>query len=206
MASVKGTVEITIAPKSVRALIGVARDVLNLENSPMGTAYELPRLMAHARAVLAEIETQETPRGPFAVMAGAPWNVLDSRGVRIACCGGDSNADWERFGPPIAAAIVAALNADHATLRRAETAERERDKARAESDATHKALNDCGICNITNYGEFLTLPERVAEVARVIHQLKAVAQEAQAFIREIADDRDDRVSPGVKEKARGLLP
>lgn len=48
--------------------------------------------------------------GPFAVMSGAPWNVLDSRGVRIACCGGDSNADWERFGPGIAAAIVKALN------------------------------------------------------------------------------------------------
>jgi hypothetical protein len=48
--------------------------------------------------------------GPFAVMAGAPWNVLDSRGARIACCGGDSNADWERCGPPIAAEIVKALN------------------------------------------------------------------------------------------------
>lgn len=53
---------------------------------------------------------RELPDGPFAVMSGAPWNVLDSRGVRIACCGGDSNADWERFGPSIAAAIVAALN------------------------------------------------------------------------------------------------
>ena len=46
---------------------------------------------------MAEIE-----HGPFAVMAGAPWNVLDSRGARIALCGGDSNADWEKYGPPIA--------------------------------------------------------------------------------------------------------
>jgi hypothetical protein len=53
--------------------------------------------------------------GPFAVMDGANWNVLDSRGCRIACCGGDSNADWERHGPPIAAAIVKALN-QHAAL------------------------------------------------------------------------------------------
>ena len=49
--------------------------------------------------------------GPFAVMAGAPWNVLDSRGVRIAICGGDSPADWAQHGPPVAAAIVEALNA-----------------------------------------------------------------------------------------------
>lgn len=49
--------------------------------------------------------------GPFAVMSGASWNVLDSRGVRIAICGGDSNSDWEKCGPPIAAAIVKALNA-----------------------------------------------------------------------------------------------
>lgn len=47
---------------------------------------------------------------PFAVMSGAPWNVLDSRGARIALCGGDSNADCERYGPAIAAAIVKALN------------------------------------------------------------------------------------------------
>jgi hypothetical protein len=43
-------------------------------------------------------------------MAGAPWNILDSRGCRIALCGGDSSAEWERFGPAIAAVIVAALN------------------------------------------------------------------------------------------------
>lgn len=48
--------------------------------------------------------------GPFAVMAGAPWNVLDSRGCRIARCGGDSPAEWEKDGPPIAAAVVEALN------------------------------------------------------------------------------------------------
>ena len=51
------------------------------------------------------------PHGPFSVMDGAPWNVLDSRGVRIALCGGDSPVDWERHGPPIAAVVVAALNA-----------------------------------------------------------------------------------------------
>lgn len=50
--------------------------------------------------------------GPFSVMAGAPWNVLDSSGCRIACCGGDSNKDWERHGPAIAAKIVEVLNAD----------------------------------------------------------------------------------------------
>lgn len=48
--------------------------------------------------------------GPFAVMHGAPWNVLDSRGARIAICGGDSNADWEKHGPAIAAEIVTLLN------------------------------------------------------------------------------------------------
>lgn len=49
-------------------------------------------------------------KGPFAVMAGCQWNVLDSTGARIAICGGDSNSDWERLGPPIAAAIVKSLN------------------------------------------------------------------------------------------------
>ena len=63
---------------------------------------------------------QALPHAPFAVMAGAPWNVLDSRGVRVAICGGDSNRDWETHGPAIAAAIVEALNAG--TARKAENA------------------------------------------------------------------------------------
>lgn len=52
---------------------------------------------------------------PVAVMQGCPWNVLDRSGMRIACCGGDSPNDWQRTGPPIAAAIVAALNAEQQT-------------------------------------------------------------------------------------------
>lgn len=63
-------------------------------------------------------ESHAIEHGPFAVMAGAPWNVLDSRGCRIACCGGDSNADWERFGPAIAAAIVESLNQSQLTSRK----------------------------------------------------------------------------------------
>jgi hypothetical protein len=66
-----------------------------------------------AQRVVGDGESLLMEHGPFALMAGCPWNVLDSRGVRIAICGGDSNADWERFGPPIAAAIVEALNAAH---------------------------------------------------------------------------------------------
>lgn len=53
--------------------------------------------------------------GPFGVMSGAPWNVLDSRGCRIARCGSDSAEQYEKDGPPIAAAIVNALNATSPT-------------------------------------------------------------------------------------------
>lgn len=116
MAEVKGYAQVTVSPKGVRALMSLAHNVVRLHDSPMGTANELPGLISEARdaIAIAVAETQVRPapieHGPFAVMAGAPWNVLDSRGVRIALCGGDSHADWERFGQPIAEAVVAALN------------------------------------------------------------------------------------------------
>lgn len=52
-------------------------------------------------------------------------------------------------------------------------------RLQSEIDATHKALNDCGICNVTNDGKFLTLPERIEDVALTIHRLKVQVREAQ---------------------------
>jgi hypothetical protein len=39
-------------------LVGLAKDIINASNSPMGTAYELPRVQAYARLLLARIETK----------------------------------------------------------------------------------------------------------------------------------------------------
>lgn len=67
-------------------------------------------------AVIAETEKvkmNQTKCGitfPVSVMGGCGWNLLDHTGRRIAICGGDSNRDWETFGPAIALLIKRALN------------------------------------------------------------------------------------------------
>ncbi len=119
--------------------------------------------------------------GPFAVMAGAPWNVLDSRGARIALCGGDCNADYERFGPAIAAAIVKALNSQ----RQAE--QPKIDFFEKEYSQASEALTAAGIVTDREVGSAkggapLTLTERIAILRSKLAALEDVKGWTQATL------------------------